>query len=163
MKSRPDFLAILQTLAEHGVGFIVVGGVGAVLQGAPLSTFDLDLVHSRTPENINRLLAALEALDAHYRASAAHQSRPARSHLSSPGHQLLMTRFGPLDLLGAIGKGRGYRELLSQTVELKVSAGLSVRVLNLATLIEIKEEVGHDKDRAVLAILRRTLEEKSKS
>jgi hypothetical protein len=30
-------------------------------------------------------------------------------------------------------------------------------------LIHVKEEVGYDKDRAVLAILRRTLEEKSKS
>jgi hypothetical protein len=28
--AAPDFLAILRTLREHGVAFIVVGGVGAV-------------------------------------------------------------------------------------------------------------------------------------
>ena len=58
MKPKPDFLAILQTLAKHQVDFIVVGGVGAVLQGAPISTFDLDVVHSRTSDNIDRLLVA---------------------------------------------------------------------------------------------------------
>jgi len=163
VKPKPDFLAILQTLAEHQVDFIVVGGVGAVLQGAPISTFDLDVVHSRTRDNVDRLLAALEAVDARYRTTGAREIKPGRSQLSSPGHQLLMTTFGPLDLLGAIGTGRGYGELLCQAVKLKIGAGLSVRVLDLATLIKVKEEVAHDKDRAVLAVLRRTLEEKSKS
>jgi hypothetical protein len=43
------------------VDFIVVGGVAAVLRGAPVSTFDLDVVHSTAPENIGRLLAACRA------------------------------------------------------------------------------------------------------
>jgi hypothetical protein len=163
VKPKPDFLAILKTLAEHQVDFIVVGGVGAVLQGAPISTFDLDLVHSRTADNVDRLLLALEALDARYRIAGARKTKPARSHLSSRGHQLLMTRFGPLDLLGAVGKDREYGDLLSQAVEMKVGTGVSVRVLDLATLIKVKEEAGQAKDRAVLAVLRRTLEEKSKS
>jgi hypothetical protein len=37
--------------------------------------------------------------------------------------------------------------------------GLTVRVLGLAALIRSKIEAGRDKDRAVLATLRRTLEE----
>jgi hypothetical protein len=41
-----DFLAVIRALGEHRVDFIVVGGVAAVLAGAPISTFDLDLVHS---------------------------------------------------------------------------------------------------------------------
>jgi hypothetical protein len=36
--SAPDFFKILQTLAEHEVDFIVVGGICAVLHGAPVST-----------------------------------------------------------------------------------------------------------------------------
>jgi hypothetical protein len=51
------------------VDFIVVGGVGAVLQGAPISTFDLDRVHPRTRKNVDRLMVALELLDARYRDS----------------------------------------------------------------------------------------------
>ena len=155
-KSR--FFSVLQTLASHRVDFIVVGGVAAVLRGAPVSTFDLDLVHSTAPENIARLLAALEDLDACYRAQPARRLRPNTTHLSSPGRQLLMTRLGPVDL-GTIGKGRSYRDLLPHAAETELGKGLRVRVLDLETLIAVKEEVGGEKDIATLPMLRRTLEE----
>jgi len=71
-----------------------------------------------------------------------------------------MTRSGPLDLLGMIGDNRGYGELLARSREMNIGTDLRVRVLNLEALIEIKEEVGHEKDRAVLPILRRTLSER---
>ena len=157
----PDFLQVLKILAKHEIDFIVVGGVCAVLHGAPVSTFDLDLVHSRSLDNLDRLISALRELDAYYRGRGDQRLRPKLSHLSSPGHQLLMTRFGPLDLLGTIGTGYSYDDLLEDTVELPVS-GLKLRLLNLERLIEVKEETAQDKDRAVLPILRRTLEEKLK-
>jgi len=157
---KPDFLYILRTLSKYEVEHIIVGGVCAVLHGAPISTFDIDLVHSREPGNLKRLLKALEELEAYYRDPAGRVIKPEESHLSSPGHQLLMTKGGPLDLLGEIAKGRGYKELLKNTVTLKISEDLKVRLLDLQTLIETKEEAAREKDKAVLAILRRTLEEK---
>jgi hypothetical protein len=144
------------------VEFLIVGGVAAVLQGAPINTFDLDVVHSTDPANVSRVLAALEELDAIYRARPDLRLRPNASHLSSAGHQLLITRLGPLDLLGSIGSGRDYQDLLVHTTELKVGPSMSVRVLDLETQIAIKEEVGGEKDRAALPILRRTLEERRK-
>ncbi len=160
---KPDFLAILRTLVEHRVEFIVVGGVCAVLHGAPISTFDLDLVHSRDSPNVDRLMAALEVLEARYRTPGARERKPDRWHLSSQGHQLLITRWGPLDLLGAVGSSHGYQELVPETAEMDLGPDLRVRVLNLRALIRTKEEIGHEKDKAVLAILRRTLEEKERS
>lgn len=157
----PDFLALLRTMVEHGVDFIIVGGVSAVLHGAPITTFDLDVVHSRTPDNIEHLLSALRDLEAGYRGQGDRLITPDSSHLAASGHQLLMTRFGPLDLLGTIGANHAYEELLRHTVELQVS-GLRLRVLDLETLIKVKEETGHEKDKAVLPILRCTLLEKSK-
>ena len=139
-----------------------MGGVAAVLQGAPINTFDLDVVHSTDPANVSRVMAALEELDAIYRAQPDLRLRPNASHLSSAGHQLLITRLGPLDLLGSIGKGRAYPDLLIHTTEMKAGPSLSVRVLDLETQIAIKEEVGGEKDRAALPILRRTLEERRK-
>lgn len=161
----PDFATILRVLVEHKVHFIVVGGVCGVLHGAPIATFDLDIVHSRAPENVCRLLAALEALNARYRGQVQRQIKPQQSHLSSPGHQLLITDAGPLDLLGVIGpvdRGLTYQDLLSRTAEMEVGSGLRVRVLNLDALIRVKEELGQEKDKAVLPILRRTLEESRK-
>jgi hypothetical protein len=157
-----EFLSILRTLADYGVDHIVAGGVAAVLEGAPVNTFDLDLVHSTSPANIERLLPALAALDAYYRTQPERRLRPEASHLASPGHQLLVTRFGPLDLLGSIGRGHTYQDLLPRTVELAAGAGLRVRVLALEALIAIKEETAGEKDLAVLPILRRTLEEKNR-
>ncbi len=45
-----DFYSILDALVRHRVDFIVVGGVAAVLEGAPISTFDLDIVYNRSDE-----------------------------------------------------------------------------------------------------------------
>src|SRR5271157_5141350 len=156
-KSR--FFSVFQTLASHRVDFIVVGGVAAVLRGAPVSTFDLDVVHSTASENVGRLLAALEDLDACYRAQPERRLRPDTTHLSSPGYQLLMTRFGPVDLLGTIGKGRSYVDLLPHAVKMDLGKELRVRVLDLETLIAVKEEVGSEKDIGMLPVLRRTLAE----
>ena len=133
-----------------------------MLHGAPVATFDLDLVHSREPANVQRLLAALETLEARYRVPGHRHRRPEESHLASPGHQLLMTRYGPLDLLGVIGAGRDYRALLPRTVRMRIGERLTVRLLDLAALIEIKQETAGEKDKAVMPVLQRTLEEKLK-
>ena len=155
----PDFTAVLRVLVKHGVDFLVVGGVGAVLQSAPITTFDLDVVHSTEPANIARLVAALEDLDAHYRLQPEKKLRPDETHLSSPGHQLLLTRFGPLDVLGSIGKGRRYADLLPHSIEMDVAMEVRVRVLNLETLIATKQEAGQEKDLAALPVLRSALKE----
>ena len=153
----PDFFAILECLARHRARFVIVGGVSAVLWGAPVMTFDLDVVHSRAPEDIDLLLAALRELGAHYRM---HPQRiePNASHLESPDHQLLMTAAGPLDLLGTIDEGRGYEDLIAWASPVEVE-GHVYHALRLEHLIEIKERAGRDKDRAVLGVLRHTLEE----
>ena len=81
-------------------------------------------------------------------------------HLAGPGHLNLSTRHGPLDLLGTIGRGRSYEDLLPHTVETDLGGGVRIRVLDLETVIAIKEEVGGEKDLAVLAVLKRTLRER---
>ena len=139
----------------------MVGGVCAVLHGAPVTTFDLDLVHSRSSQNLASLMSALNELDAYYRGRGDQRLKPKRSHILSPGHQLLMTNAGPLDLLGTIGVGHSYKDLLEHTVELQ-AGGLHLRILNLEKLIEIKKETITDKDKAMLPILQHTLEEKQK-
>jgi hypothetical protein len=156
-----DPFEILRILAKHEVDFIVVGGLSAILQGAPVNTGDADIVHSRQPENLVRLLRALQELDAWYRLRPDKKLRPNESHLSTLGHQLLATRYGRLDVLGAIGEGLAYEGLLShaQTVEVE---GLKVRTLSLEKYVELKEQLARDKDKAALPTLRATVQEKRK-
>jgi hypothetical protein len=130
---RPDYIGILHALVEHRVDFVVVGGVGAVLQGAPIMTFDLDIVHSTEAGNIERLTAALDSLD------------------NGP----------PLDVLGAIGAGHTYEELIQKAIAVRIADGVTVPVLELSTLVTIKEDTAGEKDQAVLPILRQTLRERS--
>ena len=156
-----DFRAILRILASHGAEFVVVGGVGAVLHGAPIHTFDLDVVHQRGAENIKAILGALEQLKARYRLQPERNMRPDAAHLQSTGHHLLLTEHGPLDLSGSISPGYGYEDLLPKCVPVSIDDDLQVNVLELKAIIESKESAGSDKDRAVLPVLRKTLEEKS--
>jgi hypothetical protein len=155
---RARFADLLHLLAAREVDFIVVGMAAGILHGAPVTTIDLDVVHSRRLENVARLLRALDALDAVYRHDPR-RFRPDEAHLAGPGHQFLSTTHGDLDCLGAIDRERGYEELLGQTVEMSLGSGRTIRVLSLPALIEAKEHMARPKDLAALPVLRATLDE----
>ena len=158
MASPPESLTtLLARLAASGTEFVLVGGLAAVAQGAPLATVDVDMVHRREPGNVERLLAFLEGVDARYRGRPAGQVlRPGREALLGDGHHLLATALGPLDVLGAVEGGRGYESLRPETIEVQVE-GQRVRVVQLETLAELKRGATNPKDRLVLAILEDTL------
>src|SRR5262245_35823531 len=158
---RARFADILQLLATNEVEFIVVGMTAAILQGAPISTIDLDLVHRRTPDNVDRLLRVLADLDAVYRHDPRRLLQRA-SHLASTGHQPLSTTHADLDCTGAIGDGKSYDGLMPKTIEMHLASGPTIRVLSLAALIETKERTGRPKDLAALPVLRATLDEQKK-
>jgi hypothetical protein len=155
---RAGFAEILLRLADHEVQFVVVGMTAGVLQGAPVTTIDLGIVYSSNPENVGRLLRALRELDAVYRHDPS-GLRPTESDLLGDGHQLLRTKHGDLDCLGAIDEGRGYDDLLPHTVEMSLDDGKHIKVLDLPGLIEAKERAGRPKDLAALPVLRATLDE----
>jgi hypothetical protein len=157
-----DFYGILRALHEAAVDFLLVGGLAAVMNGAPVNTYDVDVVHSRKLEDVARILPVLESLDAVFRIQPKRRLKPTASHLSGGGHLNLTTRYGPLDLLGTIGRDLGYQELLPHSAEMDIGDGVRIRVLNLEKLIEIKEDLAGEKDLAMLPILRRTLQEKSR-
>jgi hypothetical protein len=148
---------LLQTLASAGVELIVVGGLAAVAQGAPIVTRDVDIVHRRTADNITRLVEVLLSIDARYRGRPPNEVlRPTAELLSGPGHSLLQTRLGPLDVLGAIEGGRDYDALLPDTIEVVLDAA-RVRVLDLAAIVAIKRTSTRPKDLQMLPVLEATL------
>jgi hypothetical protein len=154
-----DIRALLRALVDNDVAFVVVGGVAAVIHGAPVSTFDLDIVPERTEANIVRLTKALSRLSAVHRDPAGRTIRPDAHRLLGPGHNLLLTSAGPLDVLGEIGAHRDYGALLPRSRLVDLEDGLAVHVLELDALIESKKEAGREKDLATLPILERTLAE----
>jgi len=135
-------------LCVHDVEFIVIGGASAVLQGAPVATFGLDIIHARSPDNLRRLEAELQVLGASYREHEERRPIPEIRHLGGGGHHLLMTDAGPLDVLGAVSGGRAYEDLLSDVVRFEIAPGIGIQVLSLAALIKLKEQAGREKDLA---------------
>jgi len=147
---------VLEGLLEADVDFILVGGLAAVIQGAPVTTMDVDVVHSQSPENIARLLSFLKSVDAVHRRLDDRLIEPKERDLSGKGHVLLTTRIGPLDILAVIEGGRSYEELLEHTVEIDFR-GHRLRVLDLKTLVELKKTSTDPKDKQRLPVLKETL------
>ncbi|MBI2840379.1 MAG: hypothetical protein HYX75_18840 [Acidobacteria bacterium] len=64
-----DFAALIQALVDADVDFIIVGGVATVAHGSSRLTQDLDIIYSREPANLARLVKALTPYDPYLRGA----------------------------------------------------------------------------------------------
>ncbi len=150
--------ALLKGLKEAGVDFILVGGVAAVAQGAPVTTIDLDIVHRRSNNNAKRLADFLKSIHAHQRRPDEKIIKPDFRDLQGDGHVLLSTDLGPLDVLAVIENNCGYDDLLPNSVEIDYQ-GHKILVLSLEAMIRMKDASGIPEDKYRLEILRETLKQ----
>ena len=157
-----DFARLLRCLAEADVEFILVGGAAATAHGAARLTQDVDVVYRRSPENIDRLVAALRDHRPYLRG--APPGLPFRWDVPTIRRGLnftLTTDLGDLDVLGEIVGGGGYDALLSASDTLEIF-GLAVKCLGLRRLIEVKRAAGRPKDLEAVAELEAILDEREK-
>lgn len=153
---------ILSGLTRAGVEFIVVGGTAAVMLGAPIVTFDVDILHLRTPDNVARLLRWLDDHHAYHRFDLQNRHLPpTEQQLMGSGHINLQTDLGKLDVLCELSLGEGYEQVLPDTVLFEQGTH-RVRVIGLERLIAVKTRAGRPKDRMVLPVLVATLEEQKR-
>jgi hypothetical protein len=157
----PSFQTILAALQRHGVEFAVVGGVAAVLHGAPVTTFDLDALIRVSDDNADRLMAALAEINARYRVHSP-PLKPSRDDIMAGRHLLLMTDAGPLDLLGFIGRQERFEDL-HHRFETVTLDGASFAILGLDELIRQKRELGRDKDLPALRLLEAVKRERERA
>ncbi len=152
---------ILGVLSEQGVRFVLVGGFAAVIHGSPYVTTDVDIVPERSAENLERLSAALHALHAKVWTSGEPEGISFDHDAVSLGGSRvwnLVTDHGRLDLTFVPSGTSGFEDLERGAVHL-VILGVEVDVASLADVIRSKEAAGREKDRLVLPVLRRLLEE----
>jgi hypothetical protein len=155
-----DLSTLLERLLAADLEFVLVGGLAAVVQGAPLTTFDVDVVHRRTEENVDRLLAFLTSIGARYRNRPDPPLPPKRSALLGPGHSLFMTDLGPLDALGAIEGGADYDQLLPESLPVPIG-GRTAHVLSLAKIVALKRASSDPKDKLRLPVLEAVLQRRA--
>jgi hypothetical protein len=148
-----DLEALLLALQEGDVAFVLVGGAAAVSHGAPVTTQDLDVVPDQDAGNLERFSKVLAALDARFRPVLPNRDlAPTLEHLSGTGHLNLTTSLGPLDVLCRLEEGLGFPELLARSIVV-ADQGLTVRVIDLDMLIEVKRRAGRAKDLLTLPVL----------
>jgi hypothetical protein len=147
---------LIPVFDRHGVRFIVVGAVAAVVAGAPILTKDVALLIDVAADNLERVLAACRDLQATYKDPVGRVVEPDLEKLATFRLHLLRTRLGEVDLMREIGDGWTYTELLPRTKELDLGSARA-RVLDLDAVIESKRFANREKDRAVLPVLLETL------
>ena len=144
--------ALLVSLARGGLDFIITGGVAAILRGDIVTTADLDVTVTATPENLRALAGVLQVVEARWLvevndlavatiagASCAEVFEKFRS-------AKWLTRHGILDVILAPLPKDG-DDTHSQATTVTVSEGAAVRVATLDRLIAAKAEGSRPRDR----------------
>jgi hypothetical protein len=111
-----NFRAILETLLDANVAFVVVGGVALIARGAPRTTEDIDLCYARDELNLTRLATALAPLQPYLRgAPPGLPFNLDAATLKAGLNFTLMTTAGDVDLLGELSGLGGYEQVLTPT------------------------------------------------
>jgi predicted nucleotidyltransferase len=153
-----EFGRLLRALIDQRVDFIIVGGLAATIHGSARSTVDVDVVYSRSPANIERLVAALAPYQPYPRgAPAGLPFRWSADTIRSGLNFTLVSTIGAVDLLGEVTGGGTYEHLLPHAVSVTYENG-SCLCVSLPKLIALKRAAGRPKDNEVLAELELLLE-----
>ncbi len=145
-----DVEKLLNTLRSEGVGFVIIGGVAAVLHGSAYVTADLDLCYSRKKENLEKLAKALAPF--HPSLRGAPKNLPFRldvNTLRSGLNFTLVTDAGDVDIFGEVTGLGSYEEALAFSEEMEIFR-VPWKVLTLEGLIKTKRATGRAKDLRLL-------------
>lgn len=141
---RPTF--ILGLLTAHGVDFVVIGGIAAVLHGSARNTQDLDICVARDDANLTVLGRALVELNARLRRVADDAPFvPDAAMLRRVQTLTTETVAGHFDVL-ANPDGSPPYERLRRNAERYDLGAFAVLVASIDDLIAMKRAAGREKD-----------------
>jgi predicted nucleotidyltransferase len=152
-----DAEKILKVFNSSNVDYVVIGALAATLQGSPLRTDDIDICPADDFANLDRLAEALNLLEANEwdpRKEVAVGIEFTAETLQLDRLWILVTKYGPLDLVFDPAGSGGYKDLSSSAITIEID-GLQVRVAAIEDIIRTKEATGREKDRRQLPMLRR--------
>lgn len=131
-------LPVLRTLDRHGVEYVLIGGLAAVLQGSPLPTYDIDIAPTPSAANGKRLAAALADID----AAALTNAEDAKQALRRYVDVSYSTPFGHLDLHYKPAGFESYAALRRNAVPMQLEPDLTVLVSPLRDIIRSRTAAG---------------------
>jgi hypothetical protein len=154
LNAEPFLKEIARALNECGLEVVLVGNAAAAIQGAPVTTLDFDFMFRKTPANLKKLKALARTLAGCILTPYYPTSDLYRLVVEDRGLQL--------DFMPKLHGVRSFEGLRSRAVKV-VFGGHSLLVADLRDIVRSKRALGRAKDRAVLEILEKTLDEKGRS
>jgi hypothetical protein len=156
-----NMLTLLDELTRRKIKFVLIGGLAGRVYGSNHSTIDLDICHSRDPENLHLLAGLLKEAGSEFRRAPVHVPPALRAEtLITEMDFVFTTRFGNFDLIGEFTGVGTYEQACEGAILVKMLRR-PVRVLSLPKLMAAKLSTGRPKDALVykeMAIVRRLSE-----
>lgn len=156
-----DPLGALKALLDHGVDFVLIGGLAARLHGSPTVTDDLDISHRKERANLERLTSCLDQMHARLRLPDPEERVDVELDwrmLQAADNLTLLTDFGAFDCLALPAGIDSYEELADRAVVTKLG-DLTIKIASLDDLMSMKRAAGRRKDLIELEILAALKEE----
>ena len=154
MDARPVLSVLARILQQSGLEAVLIGNAAAALQGAPVTTLDIDFLFPKTPNNVAKLKSVAKTL-------GAVVMRP--YYPASDLFWVVRDDDGlQVDFMGTIHGIKSFESLRSRAWRMDFD-GSVLLVADLADVVRSKRAAGRARDRAVLEILEKTLDEKRKA
>ncbi len=139
---------ILRKLLEHGVDFVLIGGLAGIAHGSSYPSYDVDIAYARGNENLRRLASALRELGATLRGAPPEVpfQLDART-LKSGARFTFETPYGSLDILADPDGEPSYDKLKEAAGAPAEVEGELILIASLDHLIAMKDVSGRTKDK----------------
>ena len=141
---------LLGALTEHGVEFVVVGGMAGLAHGSAYPTYDLDVAYARNRQNIACLVAALEGIGVTLRGAPADLPFQLDARTLENGANFTFdSPYGSFDILGDVAGISHYEELRNEAVVARIE-DVDVKVASIDHLIAMKRAANRPKDQLMV-------------
>jgi len=150
--AMPLLQTILTALEKARLEAVLIGAAAAAIHGAPVTTLDFDFMFRRTPLNLKKLKTFADEvggviLRPYYPVSSLYRVVNENTGLQA-------------DFMAVIHGVKSFNSLRSRAQRMTIG-GRELLVADLADIIASKKAAGRARDRAMLEILQRTLDEKN--
>jgi hypothetical protein len=141
---------LLEALVDHGVDFVVVGGMAGLAHGSAYPTYDLDVAYARDRENISRLVKALESIGVTLRGAPVDLPFQLDVRTIENGANFTFdSDYGSFDILGDVAGIGAYDELRGNAF-LATIEDVEVRIASIDHLIAMKRAANRPKDQLMV-------------
>ncbi len=153
MDAKPALVEVGQALTQVNLEAVLIGNAAAALQGAPVTTVDFDFLFRRTPRNLEKLKDLADRL----RATVLRPYYPAsglfRVTRDDDGLQV--------DFMTSIHGVKSFEGVRDRATRMDID-GTAILVASLDDVIRSKKAARRPRDLAVIEVLERAREAKTR-